>query len=55
MGTIITNLRKAAERHAAYSRTVAELEAVPTGLAVEDLGFYPGDARRIARVAVYGK
>lgn len=49
------NLRTAAQKRAAYNRTVAELSAVETRLAVEDLGFYPGDAHQIARRTVYGK
>jgi uncharacterized protein YjiS (DUF1127 family) len=54
MTSIIAQIRKAAAKRAAYNRTVAELSAMPVDLAVEDLGFYPGDAQKIARKAVYG-
>lgn len=51
--SLITSLRDAARRRAAYRRTVHELRGIPTGLA-EDTGIYPGDAKRLARLAVYG-
>jgi uncharacterized protein YjiS (DUF1127 family) len=51
--TLLTNLRDAAQKRAAYRRTLNELRGVPEHLA-EDLGIYPGDARRLAREAVYG-
>ena len=51
--SIISQLRSAAQKRAAYRRTLFELRGVPTHLA-EDLGIYPGDARRLARQAVYG-
>jgi uncharacterized protein YjiS (DUF1127 family) len=54
MTTLIDRIRAAAARRAAYNATVAELSALPTSLAIEDLGIYPGDARQIARRAVYG-
>lgn len=51
--SLIAQLRTAARRRAAYRRTLFELRGVPSHLA-EDLGIYPGDARRLAREAVYG-
>ena len=47
-------LRTAVEKRAAYLRTKRELERLPRSLAVEDLGFAPEDAGRIAHRAVYG-
>ncbi|MEJ6395452.1 hypothetical protein V8J82_19485 [Gymnodinialimonas sp. 2305UL16-5] len=55
MASIFAQIRNAAEKRAAYRRTVAELSSVSTELAVEDLGFYPGDARKIAHQAIYGR
>ena len=49
----LTHLRDAARKRAAYRRTLHELRGVPSHLA-EDLGIYPGDAKRLAREAVYG-
>ncbi len=54
MASIFSQLQAAAAKRAAYNRTVAELSAVPTRLAIEDLGFFPGDAHVIAKRAVYG-
>lgn len=51
--SMLINLREAAQKRAAYRRTLYELRGVPTYLA-EDIGIYPGDARRVAREAVYG-
>ena len=51
--TLLNTLRDAARRRAAYRRTLNELRGVPEHLA-EDLGIYPGDAKRLAREAVYG-
>jgi hypothetical protein len=53
MMTVIEQLKSAAAKRAAYHRTVAELEAMPLEVAL-DLNIYRGDARRIARQAVYG-
>jgi hypothetical protein len=50
---IISTLKAAAQKRAAYHRTVAELEALPLDTAL-DLDIYRGDARKIARRAVYG-
>lgn len=55
MAWTISNLRDAAQKRAAYNRTVAELSAVDVRLAVEDLGFFPGDAPAMAKRAVYGR
>ena len=55
MASFINDLRAAAKKRAAYNRTVAELSAVSHNLAVEDLGFFPGDAEQIALRAVYGR
>ena len=46
-------LRQAVTRRAAYRRTVAALQELPLNTAL-DLDLFPGDARRIARRAVYG-
>jgi hypothetical protein len=53
MMDIISRLRAAARKRAAYARTVAEIEAMPLDVAL-DLDIYRGDARKIARRAVYG-
>jgi uncharacterized protein YjiS (DUF1127 family) len=54
MTTILAQIRDAARKRALYNATVAELSTLPVELAIEDLGIWPGDARRIARRAVYG-
>lgn len=51
--SLITSLRDAARKRAAYRRTLFELQGVPSSLA-EDIGILPGDARKLAREAVYG-
>lgn len=51
--SLITQLRAAAQKRAAYRRTLFELRGIPSHLA-EDVGVYPGDAKRLAREAVYG-
>ena len=53
MMNFITDLKSAAHKRAAYHRTVAELESLPLNTAL-DLDIYRGDARTIARKAVYG-
>jgi uncharacterized protein YjiS (DUF1127 family) len=53
MMTVISRLKSAAAKRAAYKRTVAELEAMPLDVAL-DLDLFREDARRIARHAVYG-
>lgn len=54
MNMILARMRESARKRALYNATVAEIAALPTDLAVEDLGIWPGDAERIARRAVYG-
>jgi uncharacterized protein YjiS (DUF1127 family) len=51
--SLITSLRDAARKRAAYRRTLFELQGISASLA-EDIGIFPGDARRLAREAVYG-
>jgi uncharacterized protein YjiS (DUF1127 family) len=51
--SLISQLRTAARKRAAYKRTVRELRGIPLHL-VEDLGIYPGDETRLARQAIYG-
>jgi hypothetical protein len=53
MMEIIARLRTAAQKRAAYARTVAEIEAMPLDVAL-DLDLFREDARQIARRAVYG-
>lgn len=55
MANLLNDLRAAARKRAAYNRTVAEISALPTRLAVEDLGMFPGDAHKIALRTVYGR
>ena len=52
--SMIQTIRTAAAKRRAYNRTRRELAALPRDLAIEDLGFYPGDADAIAAQAVYG-
>ena len=51
--SLLSQLRTAAQKRAAYRRTLHQLRGVPAHLA-EDLNIYPGDAKRLAREAVYG-
>ncbi|WP_373356550.1 hypothetical protein [Pseudoroseicyclus sp. CXY001] len=51
--TTFTRLRTAFAKRAAYNRTVSEIRSLPLDIAL-DLDLYPGDAKRIAREAVYG-
>ena len=51
--SLISQLRTAARKRAAYKRTIRELRGIPLHL-TEDLGIYPGDERRLARQAIYG-
>ena len=53
MNSIMTRFRTAMERRRQYQRTVREIESLPLDTAL-DLDLYRGDARRIARRAVYG-
>jgi uncharacterized protein YjiS (DUF1127 family) len=52
--TLINTLRDRLAKRAAYNRTYFEIANLPTEIAVEDLGIFPGDARKIATQAVYG-
>lgn len=54
MNTFVARLKTAAQKRAAYSRTVHELSNLPLETAL-DLDIYPGDAAKIARRAVYGR
>ncbi|MEM6610251.1 MAG: hypothetical protein AAF689_16940 [Pseudomonadota bacterium] len=51
--SIMTKIRSARANRAAYNRTVAEIEAMSLGTAL-DLGLFREDAHLIARRAVYG-
>ncbi len=53
MNTLFSKLKTAAQKRAAYNRTVYEIEHMPLDIAL-DLNIYRGDAHRIARQAVYG-
>ena len=52
--TLLNTLRDRLSKRAAYNRTRHELANVPTEQAIEDLGFFPSDADKIASRAVYG-
>lgn len=51
--TMMTDIRQRAERYASYRRTVRAIEGLDLNTAL-DLDIFPGDARAIARKAVYG-
>lgn len=53
MKSIMTHAKTTLRNYAAYRRTVAELSGMPIDTQL-DLGIYSGDARRMARTAVYG-
>jgi hypothetical protein len=53
MTGIISTLKAAAHKRAAYNRTVTELQNLPLDIAL-DLDIHREDARRLARLAVYG-
>lgn len=53
MFPMIEKLKSAAQKRAAYNRTVAELSNLPIETAL-DLDIYAGDIRKIAHRAVYG-
>ena len=55
MASILTTIRTAAQKRAAYNRTFNEISAMPVERAVEDLGIFPEDAHKIALRAVYGR
>ena len=52
--TLMNTLRDRISKRAAYNRTRHEIANLPTDLAIEDLGIFPGDADTIAQKAVYG-
>ncbi len=54
MKRIVSQIRSAAAKRAAYNRTVAELSQLPVESQL-DLDIYAGDIPSIARRAVYGK
>ena len=51
--TMMNTLRDRLAKRAAYNRTRRAIAKLPSHLAIEDLGLYPGDAREIAHAAVY--
>ena len=52
--TLISNLRDRLAKRAAFNATRREIANLPVERAVEDLGIFPEDARKIATRAVYG-
>jgi uncharacterized protein YjiS (DUF1127 family) len=54
MTTIVTRMHSALRTRAAYRRTLRELRSLPVDVAL-DLDLHPGDAKAIARRAVYGR
>ena len=53
MTHFMTRFRTAIERHRLYRDTIREIRRMPLDTAL-DLDLHRGDARRIARRAVYG-
>ncbi|NNF25169.1 MAG: hypothetical protein HKN63_10265 [Rhodobacteraceae bacterium] len=53
MTSIVAELKTAAQKRAAYTRTVHELQSMPLNTAL-DLGIFREDAAKIAKRAVYG-
>ncbi|MFZ7089828.1 hypothetical protein [Primorskyibacter sp. 2E233] len=53
MNNFFNTVRVRMEKRAQYNRTVHEIRNMPQDVA-QDLGIFPGDARRIAHEAVYG-
>ena len=51
--TMIKTLREHLAKRAAYNRTRDAIASLPVELAIEDLGFCPADADKIAMRAVY--
>jgi len=51
--TVLSNIRVAVQKHAAYIRTRNEIAAMPQDVAI-DLGLFREDADKIAWRAVYG-
>ena len=54
MTALLTKLQTRLQKRAAYSRTKAEIEAMPLDVAI-DLDIYKPDAAKIAAQAVYGR
>ena len=54
MMNFISNLKSAAQKRAAYNRTVTAIEELPLDIAL-DLNIHRPDAHRIAHKAVYGE
>ena len=54
MTPLLTRMQNATRARSAYRRTVRELRKMPIDVAL-DLDIYPGDAKAIARRAVYGR
>ncbi len=50
---VLTRISSRLRSYARYRQTVTELEAMPLDVAL-DLNIYRGDARHLARRAVYG-
>ncbi|SDX51561.1 hypothetical protein [Roseicitreum antarcticum] len=53
MTMLLAELQSRIAKRAAYARTVAEIEKMPTSTAI-DLGLFKDDAQQIAQRAVYG-
>ena len=53
--TLMNDIRSRMAKRAAYNRTVFALSNLPAEFAINDLGFAPSDAAKIASKAVYGK
>lgn len=51
--TIISNIRTALEKRAAYNRIKSEILSMPLETAI-DLGIFKEDAGKIASKAIYG-
>lgn len=54
MTSLVTRLRSAAAKRAAYNQTVEEISRMPLDVAL-DLGLFREDAHKIAYEAVYGR
>lgn len=54
MTSIMTRLRTAAVKRAAYNKTVHEISHMPLDVAL-DLGIFREDAHQMAMKAVYGR
>jgi hypothetical protein len=54
MLTMFETWKEAARKRQAYRRTRDEIANMPLNVAL-DLNIYPGDADRLAKIAVYGR